>query len=119
MRIELMLRQLPAVDQAIVIGDGRETLVAILALDPAQPHDQQAIAAGVQAANARLADYERIRGLLLVPQGLSIASGQLTSSLKPRRRVIAERHEDQLEKLYAELRKPEARNVLPIIVARQ
>jgi long-chain acyl-CoA synthetase len=116
-RIELLLRRIPAVDQALVIGDGREVLAAILALDPAQPPRQPEIAAQVQEVNESLADYERIRGLILVPQGLSIASGQLTSSLKPRRRVIAEQYSALLDALYAEIRKPDSRTGLPVLVA--
>jgi long-chain acyl-CoA synthetase len=116
-RIEHLLRDVPAVDQALVIGDGREVLVAILALDPAQPHEQRETAACVQRVNESLAEYERIRGLLLIPQGLSIASGQLTSNLKPRRGAIAAQHRDQLDRLYAELRRPEARAGIPVVVS--
>jgi long-chain acyl-CoA synthetase len=116
-RIEFLLSQTPAVDQALVIGDGREVLTAILALDPAHPPQQDAIVAHVRQTNEMLADYERIRGLILLPQGLSIAAGQLTSSLKPRRRVIAEQQGALLDTLYAEIRKPGSRDSLPVLVA--
>jgi long-chain acyl-CoA synthetase len=78
-RIELLLRQIPGVDQALAFGDGREVLVGMLALEPGQA--TQEVARAVQSVNERLADYERIRGLLLLRRGLTVASGELTSNL--------------------------------------
>lgn len=115
-RIEGLLRQVPAVDQALVIGDGREVLTAIVALDAAQAPKHDEIAAAVQAVNDQLADYERIRGVLVLSQGLSIAAGQLTASLKPRRAFIAGQNAAAIEALYTAIRTNRAED-LPIVVA--
>jgi long-chain acyl-CoA synthetase len=48
-----------------------------------------------------LNDYERIRRVALLPQEFSIDSGELTPTLKVKRRVIDERYGDLIEELYA------------------
>ena len=55
----------------------------------------------VAALTAQLADYERIRRVALLPNEFSIDSGELTPTLKVKRRVIDERFGDLIEELYS------------------
>jgi len=60
----------------------------------------------VEHVNAHLARYEAIRRWAILPAELKIETGELTPSLKVRRRVVEQRYRDVLEGLYAET--PEA-----------
>ena len=95
------------VGQAVVIGDDRAYLVALLAPDPdpAAGLDAAALrAAGearVQAANAHLAPFEQIKKFAWLPEPLTPENGMLTPTLKLKRRVIAETYRDVINGLYA------------------
>ena len=52
--------------------------------------------------NARLAKYESIKKFVLLPRDFSIEGGELTPTLKLRRKVIYEKYKDKLEGMYAE-----------------
>jgi len=121
--VEGLLRELPGVAQAMVVGDRRPYLVALLTLDPvAAP--AFAAARGLAAAtlaelaadarflahlaveleqrcNARLARYQQVKRFALLPAEFSVESGELTPTLKLRRSRILERFADRIEALYA------------------
>jgi len=54
----------------------------------------------VAEINKDLAPYETIKNFLLVPDEFTIADGQLTASMKMRRRAVEERYRTQIEALY-------------------
>jgi long-subunit acyl-CoA synthetase (AMP-forming) len=120
--LEGRLKQIPAVSQAVAVGDRRPYVVALLTLDPLRLAEA-ALAAGspartpeeaascpifrehvlraVEAINATLARYESIKKVALLPRELSVEQGELTPTLKLKRRVILERHREAIERLYA------------------
>jgi long-subunit acyl-CoA synthetase (AMP-forming) len=121
--VEGQLKQIPAVSQAVAVGDRRPYLVALLTLDPARLPTEAAAAGSaarsvgeaiadpgfraylerqVTAVNARLARYETVRKFALLPRELTVEDGELTPTLKLKRRVIHERHRDAIESLYAQ-----------------
>lgn len=91
-----------AIGQAVVIGDGRPYLVALLAPDPDHPvADPDAFAAArVREANATLAPFEQVKRWAWLPGPLTVESGELTPTLKLRRRAIEAAHRDRIEALY-------------------
>jgi long-chain acyl-CoA synthetase len=112
------------VAQAIVIGDGRRYLTALLALDDATAQhwadshgkgdavDMEALVhdpdlhaeldAIVQGVNERHAHVEHIRKWRILPRELTVAAGELTPTLKVKRNVVSERFRDLIEDMYAE-----------------
>jgi len=56
----------------------------------------------VSEINARLAQYESIKKFVLLPRDFSVEGGELTATLKLRRKVIYEKHKEKIEDLYAE-----------------
>ncbi len=54
-----------------------------------------------KTSTARLARYETIKRFALLPRELTVEAGELTPTLKLKRRVIAERHRETIEALYA------------------
>jgi long-chain acyl-CoA synthetase len=119
--VEHLLRQHPLVGQACAIGDRRPCVTALLVLDGemapvwARQHGIEAttlaelsrhpevvaeVQRGVDAANEHLARVEQVRCFTLVPAEWTPQSGELTPTLKMRRRVIVERHGAEIEAMY-------------------
>jgi long-subunit acyl-CoA synthetase (AMP-forming) len=120
--LEGKLKQIAAVSQAVAIGDRRPYIVALLALDPLRLAAEAALAGSpaktpaeaavcarfraylerqVEAVNQDLARYESIKRFAILPQELSIDGGELTPTLKLKRRVIGEKYRETIEGLYA------------------
>jgi long-chain acyl-CoA synthetase len=56
----------------------------------------------VDSVNASLANYETIKRFLLVPEEWSLETGELTPSLKLKRRVILEKYAAEIAGFYAD-----------------
>jgi long-chain acyl-CoA synthetase len=119
--IEGLLKRSPLVGQAAVIGDRRSFITALIVLDPdaariwAARHarsgaslvdlarDAELLAdmqAAVDAANAEVSQAEHVRKFKVLPVEWTAESGELTPTLKLKRRVIAERYAREIEALY-------------------
>jgi long-subunit acyl-CoA synthetase (AMP-forming) len=80
---------------AVVMGDGQPALGAVLwPVDPAAT--DAALQAAVDAANARLPDYARLRHWLRARAAFTAASGFATANGRPQRAAIARAHADLL-----------------------
>ncbi len=87
--------------QAVVTGDGRPHLVALLV--PAGPAVTRAeLSAAVAAANMELPDYARIGAFAVLPEPLTASNGLATPNGRPRRAVIAARFAGLVDSLYEE-----------------
>ncbi len=119
--LENELREDFYIEQAIVVGDRRNHLAALIVphysalrawcerKDLAFADDAEMVAhprvvaklmTRVNHVNAKLPAYERIRRIALLPQELTPASGLLTPSLKLKRREVNEAFKDTIEGLY-------------------
>ncbi|MBT2448929.1 long-chain fatty acid--CoA ligase [Streptomyces sp. ISL-43] len=119
--VENTVKEHPLIGQALVHGDGRSYLVALLVLDPelapawaaahgieaatpaelgAHPAVREEVARAVEAANARLNRTEQIKRYRLLTEEWGPESGELTPSLKLRRRVVREKYGALIEGLY-------------------
>ena len=97
--IESELAQEPAVGQAIVFGEARPNVVALIV--PSHPGvPASAIAEGVSRANARLPAYARVARYHVATERFSIANGLLTGNGRPRREKVLERYADTIERLH-------------------
>jgi long-chain acyl-CoA synthetase len=66
-------------------------------------HHVQSLYQGiVEELNQNLAQFEKLKKVLVVPDELSIANGTLTPSMKLRRRHLTERYKKEIDALYAE-----------------
>jgi long-subunit acyl-CoA synthetase (AMP-forming) len=95
--VEAALLAQPAIAQAVVAGEARPWLSAVLV--PAPGHDARALAAAVSAANATLPDYARIGGWTAAAP-FSLASGEATGNGRPVRSAILSNHAAELASLY-------------------
>ena len=97
-RIEGMLTAEPEIAQAVVVGDGRAALGALIVA--ADGCDEPAVAAAVSRVNVRLSVTERLRRHALVGP-FTIENGLLTPSQKVRRLAVVRANADVVEKLHA------------------
>ena len=119
--IEAALKESPLIEEAVVIGDRRKFLSALLALDrpavikwleaqgrPAQEplHEDPSVLAEVSRAvercNEQFARVEHVRKFRVLPRSLSADHGELTPTLKLKRRVIEAKWSALLDDMYAE-----------------
>jgi long-subunit acyl-CoA synthetase (AMP-forming) len=112
----------PLVGSAVAIGDDRPYVVALLTLDPdalaafarehglpggdpaalaGAPEVRAAVEAGIERANARLSRVEQIKRFTILPDTWEPGGAELTPTLKLRRRPIATKYAEEIEKLYA------------------
>jgi long-chain acyl-CoA synthetase len=119
--LEGEIKQHPLVSQCVVVGDRRPYLVALVTLDPeeaaayakehALPEDpgqlagngdvREAIEAHLAKVNEKFARVEQVKKIAILPEDLSQESGELTPTLKVKRAVVADKHQDEIEQLYA------------------
>jgi long-chain acyl-CoA synthetase len=102
-RVEGMLTLQSEIAQAMVYGDRRPHLVALLVPDPeiGSAGDLQArLQRAVDRVNAELSVIEKVRRFIVADEPFGIENEQLTPSMKIRRHVISGRYRDRLDALY-------------------
>ena len=119
--LESEIKQHPLVSQCVVVGDRKPYLVALVTLDPEEavayasehglPEDpaqlagngevRAAIEAHLAKVNEKFARVEQVKKIAILPEDLSQESGELTPTLKVKRAVVADKHQGEIEQLYA------------------
>ncbi|MFH8447959.1 AMP-dependent synthetase/ligase [Streptomyces fungicidicus] len=127
--LEQRLRMHPLVHQAVVVGDNRPCVGALITLDPdfltdwraalSLPGDATAreareenalreeIARAVAAANSSVSRSESIRVFRVLPQPFDVANGLLTPSMKLRRDAIVRHYALEIDAMYQSRSRPE------------
>ncbi|HZY10983.1 MAG TPA: long-chain fatty acid--CoA ligase, partial [Bacteroidota bacterium] len=119
--IENLLLQSKFIDQCILVGDGRMFLTALIVpyidvlkeyahLNDIKYSDEndlvksegiyQAIENDINKLQVDLASYERVRKFTLLKKPFTIENGELTPTLKIRRKVVEEKFKASVEKMY-------------------
>jgi long-chain acyl-CoA synthetase len=105
--LENALKTAPLVSQALVLGDRRPYVAALITLDPAVadglPTEQvrERVQAIVDDVNAELSRFEQIKRFRVLPRDFSAEEGEVTPTLKLKRRVCEEHFAADIEALYA------------------
>jgi long-chain acyl-CoA synthetase len=107
--IENLLKTDPRISQVMAVGDRRPYVVALIAVTPELrakiTHEAEVLAIVeeiVRTKNAELASYERIKKFRILPADLTQESGDLTPTLKLKRKVVAEKYAGLIEEMYSE-----------------
>lgn len=116
--MEAALKRHPFINEAVLIGDARRYLTALLTIEPerleewckennASPKDAHTdprlialIQQHVDEINEEFATVEQLKKFSILPKNFSVEDGQLTPSLKVKRRVIYERYAEEIEQMY-------------------
>ena len=125
--IENLLKTSPYILNAMVIGDKRKFISALIVLNPttvgarlaeeglqfaspakmaAHTRTQALIEQEIKRLTGRLAQYETIKRFALLPEDFSFDGGTLTFTLKVKRRVVEEKYRQVIESLYADVKEP-------------
>lgn len=120
-KLSRFLQKEPLISQSLIIGDQQRYIVALISLDAetlkafAKEHSiavdsyedltkskkvHQHIKSAIANANAELASFETIKKFYIVPQDFTVEGGELTPSMKKKRRVIEEKYAAEINKLY-------------------
>ena len=119
--LENMLKYSPWISQAVVIGDRRPFLTALITLDQEKvtqfaeqksiPHDsfaelthhpdiQQLVENAVAETNAQLARVEQIKKWIVLERDFAQEHDEMTPTMKVRRKAITEKYADTIESMY-------------------
>ncbi len=119
--LEDRLRAHPLISQAVVVGDARPFIAALITLDPdaidewAAAHGlrdapttqlidnadlRAVIQSAVDDANRSVSRAESIRKFVLLPEDLTVEGEELTPTLKIRRAVVEKHYSDVIDALY-------------------
>ena len=111
--IENALKVSPYISQALVVGDNRPYVAALITVDrdeikglgaPDSAEVRAAIEQAVAAVNLDLGRVEQIKRFTILPRDFSAEEGEITPTLKLKRRICVEHFRDEVEHLYAESR---------------
>jgi long-chain acyl-CoA synthetase len=121
-RLETLLGNHPLISKACMIGDQRKFLSMIIALDDEEapgwaeakgleykdlesfsrlPEVQEEVARAVAEANESVARVEQVKKWVIVPDVWTPDSGEITPSLKLKRRVVLDKYAEEIESMYA------------------
>ncbi|WP_437589542.1 AMP-dependent synthetase/ligase [Sorangium sp. So ce1000] len=118
--IEEALKRHDLIAEAVVVGDGRKFLTALLVLAPdavkrfaaerglggdlahASPAIREAVQRAVDEVNGGLAQVETIKKFSILPRAFTIEDGELTPTLKIKRRNVSQNFAREIEAMYAE-----------------
>jgi long-chain acyl-CoA synthetase len=119
--IENLLVTSPYIEQVMVIGDKRNYLTALIVpkFEPLKkyaaekgisfasieelvqnPDIYDLVAADVQKLTSELARFEQIKKFTLLPKEFTVEGGEITPTLKVKRKVVAEKYADIIDKMY-------------------
>lgn len=120
--LEGHLKSIPVVNQAVVVGDRMKYLAALVTLDPDRVLTEAALAGSpaktmaeaascetfkahlqkqIEQVNEKLARVQTIKKFVVVPAEFSIDGGELTPTLKVKRKVVNEKYKSEIAAMYA------------------
>ena len=119
--VENLLKGHPLVGQACMIADKRSFATALIALDPDdaaawakkndKPDDLATLSQDpdliadvqrhVDEMNARLHNQEQIKRFVILPTAWGVDTGEVTPTLKMKRKVVNEKYAEEIDSMYA------------------
>lgn len=121
--LEDQLRAHPLISQAMAVGDARPFIAALITIDPeafdgwkqrngkdsgasvgalaTDPDLTAEVDAAIKQANTAVSHAESIRKFAILPVDFTEDTGELTPTMKVKRKVVAEKFADEIEAIYA------------------
>lgn len=117
--IEELILQLPYIEQVLIIGNERMYVTALIVLEQEglktlakelgikeeenlieNPLIKKRIEADINEKQKNLAPHEKIRKFTILKEAFTIENGELTPTLKIKRKFVEEKYKDVIEKMY-------------------
>ncbi|MCF8460388.1 MAG: long-chain fatty acid--CoA ligase [Flavobacteriales bacterium] len=120
--IEAMLKRIDGISQAVLIGDKKPYLIALVTADSLAVESmnlklgtraknvaelafsevfQKYVSAQIEAVNAKVAKFERIGRFKVLVRDFAVETGELTPTMKMKRKVVNEMYAKEIEEVYA------------------
>ena len=105
--LENALKTAPLVSQALVLGDQRPYVAALITVDPAvadglPPEEvERRVQAVVDGVNGELSRFEQIKRFQVLPRDFTAEEDEVTPTLKLKRRVVTEHFAREIDELYS------------------
>jgi long-chain acyl-CoA synthetase len=120
-KLEGLLKLHPLISQTLISGDQKKYIVALITLDPTHlqalakteneeftdwkqltqsPWVQDIVRDLIAETNSRLASYESIKRFMILPTEFTVEGGELTPSLKLKRKALTQRYHQEIDSLY-------------------
>jgi long-chain acyl-CoA synthetase len=120
-KLETILGNHPLISKACMVGDGRKFLAMVIALDHEEapawaesngvayedlaafsqlPEVRAEVEKAVEEANQSVSAVEQVKKWIIVPDEWTPDSGEVTPSLKLKRKVVLDKYSDEIENLY-------------------
>jgi long-chain acyl-CoA synthetase len=104
--IEAALKQSPLIGEAVVIGDRRKYLTALVTIDELATKEMKleqirsSIQAQIDQVNQTLARVEQVKKFAILAKPFGIDTGELTPTMKIKRKVVAQKYAREIEAMY-------------------
>jgi long-subunit acyl-CoA synthetase (AMP-forming) len=119
--VEGVLKSIPVVSQAVVVGDRQRYLAVLLTLDPAKvpavaqqagspardvegaigcEHFNAYLHKEIERVNSELARVQTVKRFAVIPNEFTVEGGELTPTMKLRRKVIGEKYREVIQRLF-------------------
>ena len=117
--VENALKESIFIEQCMVVGDGQKFPAALIVLDQiltkskfpkfnnysakeliSEPEIIEAVHADILEINKRFGNWEQVKSFRLLPQPFSIEKGEITPTLKLKRKKIIEIYSDLIQEMY-------------------
>jgi long-chain acyl-CoA synthetase len=124
-RVEAAIKRSVYVNQVMLVGDSRPHPIALISPDWALVRTELGIPDGVPINELRtrpdvvhlltrevhthtadLAKFEQVRRIIILPRELSVEEGELSPTLKVKRRVVEKKYAADIDRLYADMQAP-------------
>ena len=130
--IEDAIKLSPYISEAVLFGDRRSYIVALVTLDQEavrkwaenqhlsidnyadfvrRPELITLIANEIERQTAHFSRFEKVKKFRIIPEDFTIESGELTPSLKVKKKAIAERYADLIDEMYQEQNQEKAQDL--------
>ena len=100
LKIENMLTSSDTIDQAIVYGDNKPYLVALLILNNEFQNKKDILEEEIEKINKNLSKIEKIKKYFIIKENFTIENGMMTPTLKLKRIKIINKYKKEFENLY-------------------
>ena len=100
LKIENLLTSSKMIDQAIVYGDNKPYLVALLILNEEYSYKEENLEKELENLNKNLTKVEKIKKFFIIKENFTIENGMMTPTLKLKRFKIINKYKNEFENLY-------------------
>ncbi len=100
LKIENLLTGSQMIDQAIVYGDNKPYLVALIILNKEFENKKESLEKEIENINKYLTKVEKLKKYFVIKENFTIDNGMMTPTLKLKRFKIINKYKNEFEKLY-------------------